>query len=222
MEWQKTVKKYPLIQKLFSSLEDVILQQCLLMTYHKNDFLCHKGTPITKCQLILSGHLSVYNEFENGKIYNIEDIHDGMIIGEMEISAHFKTYTASVAANTDTDVLVFPVSVYQHLMNTSLPFIQGVNTRLGSMLCQLSNSHGENLVYPAKDIIARFLIRTAEEANSDPCVIKETREAISEKTGLSLRSVQRAIKSFADRGMITLDKGKINVTKVQINALKRM
>lgn len=209
----------PLFRPILDSVHHEGVDFLRIKHFTKNEFLCHKGHEVNHCLFILSGDLSVVNEFDNGKTYNFETISKGLMIGEMELAAASPYYSASVIANSNTTVVEVPNDIYQQWSNYP-EFVKQSQQRLASMLCSISASHGETLVYNAHQLMLRFFIRSFEEQSLEVFTCQDTRDVIAEKTGLSLRSVNRAIKSLADQKLITISQGKVQLRDFQVKQMK--
>ncbi len=217
---QLKLDDYILLKEFMKTIGDDAFRSGHFKRFKKHEFLAHKGNSIYRCFFILDGELSVYNEFDNGKIYNIEQIRAGMIVGEMEIVAKIDVFSATVVANTDVLVYSFTKESYHEWMNQSSEFIAQANIRLASMLCQISTTHGENIVYSSREVLARLLIRMYGTQPKATLILNDTRKDLSEKTGLSIRSINRVIRWFLDQNYLEISKGKILLNPKYIERLK--
>lgn len=195
--------------------------KCKITTYAPKELLAIRGFKAEKCILVLSGKLRVYNQFINGKNYVLEDISQGAVIGEMEAAGKWGEYTSTVEAATEAKGLVFPHEVYISWLMNSHEFAVDAAMRLGRMMCNSSSFKGENLVFSSGLSIAMLLRRYyVENVGKDGNVIvNETRNQLSEKSGTSLRTVNRSIKTLINLGIITIRKGKIFMDKDSFSKL---
>lgn len=203
------------LNNFFKKVDYAHADKCKIVTYAPKEFLAIRGFKADRCILVISGKLRVYNQFMNGKNYVLEDISQGAIIGEMEAVCAWPEYTSTVEAATEAKGLLFSNEIYMSWLTKNHEFALGSAKRLGKMMCNASNSKGENLVFSSTLSLALLLRRYyVENSGKDGSVIvNETRSELSEKSGNSIRTVNRSIKTLIGLGLITIRKGKIWIDK---------
>ncbi len=208
------------IKEFFDMIQHNYVDNCHIKKYNAKSIVVKKHEPVLCCYYIVSGELKVYNEFFNGKNYIFDKIAKGQIIGEMEVLASESNYTSTVECNTNCTLIVFPKTVYEYWLNTYHNFAIECAKRIGKMIYNTAVKTGETVVYSSSHIIASILVNQYQNSDEDFVKIKDTRQVLSEKSGLSLRTVNRIIHKFNKIDYITLEKGKICISQQNYDKLK--
>lgn len=213
MDIQAILKQYPAADALFRFCEDADIEQCRIQKLRAGNMLAHKYEPIEACHFIVSGECSAYNEFENGRHYMVSHFGHGMMIGEMELVAGLTHYLHSVHIEKKGWAIAIPAAIHAKWMNIHHTFARSAAERLAVMLCAQSWTSGEAKIFRADERVARFLMRAchaADESQTD-LILSDTREQLSDKLGMSVRTLNRTLAAFSQRGWIQIKKGKITL-----------
>lgn len=143
------------------------------------------------------------------------------LFGEYELLCGADTYLAEVRARTACRFLVLSRESYFSW------FFSGRHTtlaRVREVVRTLWTQARRERSYLFLDSDSRFLyfLVTWYEANAggEPACIPMTRTAIGDETGVCCRTVNRNVRAFEQRGLLTLCRGKITLTRGQYLLLR--
>ena len=175
----------------------------------------HNGTmECTGFLLVRSGQLRAYTLSDEGReitIYRLFE-HDCCLFSAACIMASLQ-FEVIIEAEKDSEVFIIPPSVYQKLMNESLPVSKFTNdlmaTRFSDIMWLM-----EQIMWKSFDKrLAGFLL---EEANIEGTnSLKVTHERIANHMGTAREVVTRMLRYFQSEGLVQLSRGTIEITDAQ-------
>ena len=209
------------VDALFRQCEYEALEQCQMKNLKSGTILAHKYEPIAWCYFMISGECSAYNEFENGRHYMISHFGRGIMVGEMEAIAGVEHYLHAVYIEKNGTAIAIPREVHARWMKRYPAFSRSAAERLANMLCTQSWTGGETKILRANELVGRFLMRLYRAEDKAALIVSDTRERLSDKLGISVRTLNRVVASFDQKGWIQLRKGKITLDAVQYKRLAK-
>lgn len=185
--------------------------------------LIHEEDPCRMVYFLMRGRVSVITNQTRISRYTLAESAAPEFFGEYEALGDMPFYLAEVRAVTPCRLLAIPVEAYlQWMHNDSNLFFQRVHGILNDLLNQTANERNLHFL-GAVDKVVRYLIRTYEKGEGSPATVRfsATRMEIAETTGNSVRTINRAVGRLAEKGLVSVKNGKLQVTAVQYEALKR-
>lgn len=216
---QNIIQNNQEIYKFFEKILFEYINECQVRYYKCDDIVVNQQYNAENCYYVVLGELIVYNEFANGKSYIFEKVVHGDIIGEMEVLTNSKTYMSSVECKTDCVIILIPNFLYRYWLNTYHIFAIDVANRLAKMMSYIAVKRAEILTYSKDKSFSNILISYCPKNFKKAFFITDTHQILSEKLGLSLRTVNRIIQKFNKAGYISLEKGKILIKPEQYELL---
>lgn len=213
-------RKY--LEDLFSCCPQYVLEAMFLMHFKKDYELIAAGEGIGNVYVVLTGK-AVGKEFQRAGSEFIFREFENEIVGDFEVFGELSSYRVSIYIAEESDILIIPSSVYLKWMkqdNNAL-FLR-VKAIMKQLTYQLSDERAMfNL--SSKDRLL-MLIRSlyVENERKDMFRVEMTQASIGEHIGVSTRTVQRTMAELENEGLITVDKGKICVSRKQYNDIEKM
>ena len=202
---------FPVFNKLTPQQQQMVLDFTAIRTVPAG-MIVHNGTmECTGFLLVRSGQLRAYTLSEEGRevtIYRLFD-HDCCLFSAACIMASLQ-FEVIIETEKDSEIFIIPPSVYQKLMNESLPVSKFTNdlmaTRFSDVMWLM-----EQIMWKSFDKrLAAFLL---EESNIEgTSLLKVTHERIANHMGTAREVVTRMLRYFQSEGLVQLSRGTIEIT----------
>ncbi|MFU0831400.1 MAG: Crp/Fnr family transcriptional regulator [Oscillospiraceae bacterium] len=185
--------------------------------------LIREGDSCERVYLLLSGRVSVIISQPRLSRYTVTEFKPPEFFGEYELLAGRNSFIAEVRANTHCRLLAFPAEVYlQWVRNDPEFFFCRVQSIIGSLLNQTTNERTRHFLDASGRVIQVLLRAYDMRAEIQETIrLNITRAEIAERTGCSVRTVNRVIRELANKKLLTLVRGKIQLNAADRQALIR-
>jgi CRP/FNR family transcriptional regulator len=199
----------PLLKTASDELKQILTSRANLRTYHSHEELFAAGEAADFLPIIVKGSAKMVQFPNAGKEVIIG------IFGEGEMFAvppviDGKVYPASAYAMEPSQILLLHRDDFLALLSESHEFTLAVLGWLSEMLRQKTGLIQTLAGGSAEQRIAGVLIRLFDaEGVPPPVKIKLRREDIARMSGLTTETTIRTIRHLADRGDISIERGKI-------------
>ena len=161
--------------------------------------------------LVRSGQLRAYTLSSEGRevtVYRLFD-HDCCLFSAACIMSSLQ-FEVIIEAEKDSEVFIIPPSVYQKLMNDSLPVSKYTNDLMASRFSEVMWLM-EQIMWKSFDKrLAGFLLEEAAIEGTN--LLKVTHEKIANHMGTAREVVTRMLRYFQNEGLVKLTRGAIEIT----------
>lgn len=221
MTLQELLNANPNLEEIISNMPEVIKSKCVIKKYPSNSIIQRKNDDLTSFSIICKGEVKVINEFDNGNLYIIEKNNAIDFIGEVTALAGQKNTSVTIEAITDCVVIQISLEDFFEWIKSDNNFLLMISKRVANKLYNSSYTKGVELFYPAIHLMLDLLINSVKKdvKSKRKIRIDLTREQISEKLGVTIRTINRTIKRLKDENLITINKGKIQIDNIQYEQL---
>ncbi len=205
-----------LLEQIFEKDTEAILKNARIQELTRGKKFVIQKDPLQAIYILVSGTVSVLEEYTDGNAYVFQENTAPTIFGEMESFAGMDCYIASLIAKTDCTFLVISKADYMHFMNMHKElYLKRLREDLSSVL-QRGHKDRWTLQLQGVERIRLYLIRNYKKTGiNQPYELLTTRQSIADETGLSLKTVQRAIKELKEQGDLTTKGHKILISEQQ-------
>lgn len=189
----------------YTIVKDRIADRFPVIRYEPNDPIVMRGDFPEYIYFILSGIAIGTRDYEDGNEYDYFQLDKANgSVGLLEVLAQKEEVVATITALTKMEVVRVPAAeVYEWIMN-DLELLRLSANLLADDLYRRSGNDG--LLYRLEGVERlRYYLSTyyADHFDGNPLVeVKESREKIGNKLGMSLRTVGRSLKKLRDNGEI--------------------
>ena len=170
--------------------------------------------------LVRSGQLRAYTLSEEGRevtIYRLFD-HDCCLFSAACILSSLQ-FEVIIETEKDSEIFIIPPSVYQKLMNESLPVSKYTNDLMASRFSDIMWLMDQIMWKSFDKRLAGFLLE--ETAIEGTPMLKVTHERIANHMGTAREVVTRMLRYFQSEGLVKLTRGTIQITDEKgLNALQ--
>ena len=160
--------------------------------------------------LVRSGQLRAYTLSEEGRevtIYRLFD-HDCCLFSAACIMSSLQ-FEVIIETEKDSEIFIIPPSVYQKLMNESLPVSKYTNDLMASRFSEVMWLM-EQIMWKSFDKrLAAFLLEECSIEGTK--LLKVTHEKIANHMGTAREVVTRMLRYFQTEGMVKLTRGTVEL-----------
>ncbi len=193
--------------------------EVMLRHYRRGARMIREGDPHALVFVLLSGYLTISWDQPGQGQYRLANSTPLTFIGDMAALAGFQEYTTSVYAKKSSTLIAIPTSVFLDWLYHDLPVYRAlVQSNLKKLLTQNRTNRsasGRPSYHRILDFLNWYYI-DQEEYQDPPVKIQMTRESmVDEIGGISLRSLNRYLAQINKEGLISLNKGKVQITQEQ-------
>lgn len=193
--------------------------EVMLRQYKRGGRLIREGDPNVLVFVLLSGYLTTSWEQPGRSQYRLTNSKPLTFIGDLSALAGFREYTTSVYAKKFSTLIAIPTSVFLDWLYRDPPAYRSlVQTNLKMLLGQnrFNRSAADRTSYYRILDFLNWCYISQEEYQEPPVKILMTREnMVDEIGGISLRSLNRYLAQINKEGLISLNKGKVQITQEQ-------
>lgn len=201
---------FPVFSKLTPQQQQMVLDYTAIRTVPAGTVVHNGAVECTGFLLVRSGQLRAYTLSSEGRevtIYRLFD-HDCCLFSASCIMASLQ-FEVIIETEKDSEIFIIPPSVYQKLMNESLPVAKYTNdlmaTRFSDVMWLM-----EQIMWKSFDKrLAAFL--TEEAAIEGTSTLKVTHEKIANHMGTAREVVTRMLRYFQGEGLVKLTRGTIEI-----------
>ncbi len=218
----KQKKILMLMEQVFGSEAKYLLEKAHLQEMERGKKFVTQQEALNSIYILASGTVSVLEEYKIGNAYVFQENTAPTIFGEMESFANMGCYIASLIAKSDCIFLVIPKADYMNFMRNHMEvYVRRMTDDLSSVL-QRGHRDRWTLQLQGVERIRLYMIRKYKKTDKDQnYILSVTRQSIADETGLSLKTVQRAIKELEEQGDITKQGHKILISEKQYMKMLR-
>ena len=202
---------FPVFSQLTPQQQQMVLDYTAIRTVPAGTVVHNGAVECTGFLLVRSGQLRAYTLSEEGRevtIYRLFD-HDCCLFSAACIMSRLQ-FEVIIETEKDSEIFIIPPSVYQKLMNESLPVSKYTNDLMASRFSEVMWLM-EQIMWKSFDKrLAAFLVE--ESGIEGTTLLKVTHEKIANHMGTAREVVTRMLRYFQGEGLVKLSRGTIEIT----------
>ena len=189
-----------------------ILKMLKLKKYTADEFVLQQGEVHDTFYLMVEGYADIFVESSQGKKYYLCTYAKGQFLGEMEMFEQ-RPYMSRIEARGPVRTLELDREYYLKWLENDRNFNQYILRTLCSESYQTMTKMGNNTLYSLKQRICQFLIENTNEKGVASMPLSA--EQLSERMGVTTRSVNRVLKELKDQNILEIHKTNVVVKDYQ-------
>lgn len=176
--------------------------------------LLRGGNKCDNVHILTSGMMQAIDESIYGVVYAFSNYQAYDIFGEMEIIGGFDSYQLTIRAIADSSVITMPQDVFLGWMQNDNRALNVISRMLTIKLWEASQSGRSRMFAPA---VVQMMMFFSRECENSPglYLCPKTRQQIADETGLSVKTINRGIKTLQEMGYLTLTHGHVTIDGMQ-------
>ena len=163
--------------------------------------------------IVRSGRIMIISIGENGQENQVVMVAEGGVVGEMEAIAGVERVVYSARAFEESALLRIPLESFLRWVRSDAEACWELTQVLAEKLCAASMQASQ---YSGSSAMQRLIIQLTQLGAGR---VGYTRQELAEACSASLRTVNRCVKRLREAGLISLSRGKIEMTQSQLTAL---
>lgn len=206
----------PFLKRFFANCPDSFGDNLMLKTYPKNHVLISANDACAHVYILLKGRLQAIEERTDGERYRFTELQALDIIGDYELFTRLPGRMITLTTLEPSLCLVIPAAAYLNWIRTDAGalFIR-IQMLIREMSAQ-TRSDRQNLFLDNRTRLLNLLYNECgKQPGVFPCKIRLTHPELASRLGCSVRTVNRLISQLGAEGLVTLVRGKMQVSREQ-------
>lgn len=207
----------------FSTAPPALHTACRMVSLPKGHIFVHTFDACHSVFILIEGSVKAVDQQHSDTIYVFDEFFAPEFFGEMELFSDRNHYIADLMTTSPSRFIVIPSQSYQEWMQSDT---QALYTRTCAMLTQLtyqaSNERTHLFLNATERMCFYFYRRYQTQTHEGILHLYMTRQMLADQTGLSLRTVNRAMKKLACDGFITFNRSQISINSTQYLLLQNL
>jgi len=210
------------LDMILSDMPQELEKECMLKSYSKGSYLLRKDEEVTHIHLLCQGEVNIINEFADGNVYIMDTKSQVEFFGEIEVLAGQKKNAVSVETRVDCLTLAIPINSFRLWLQESTFLLTHIAQTMALTTFNSSYYRGMGLFYTADHLMRIYIVKSLEYSINKcyPVMIEKRRKEIAAVLGVSVRTVNRAVKALKDETLITIKRGRIFVSHSQYKRMQ--
>lgn len=180
------------------------------------------GEPVDTIYFVGSGIIKGTDYRVLGVSFDFMIFTDVYAYGGMEVIMDMDTYKTSLQTVTDCVLLKVPRVQFAKWLKSDLWSLGHEAKLMGQYLLeQARNTRVFMFLQGADRLMMLFTIMYEQQTRVDTFVIDNDRQKLSDYTGLSIKTISRAVQKLEDEGLLARTRTKLSITKRQYNLMKQ-
>lgn len=220
---QLNKKRQKELEEYFSGAPKWLIDSLKLINIEKNATFIRENEPVTAIYLIVKGTVRAADFRIYGIVYDFMHVNTLEAMGGMEIILDLPTYRATIQAVTSCIAIRISKDRYERWLNTDIKALKREAKIVGRYLMETDRKSRSYLFLQGSDRLALYLLDMYKKyAQEDVFLISNTRQELSEMTGLCVRTVNRSVKKFYENGWITKHGNRFSINKKQYDQMNEV
>jgi CRP/FNR family cyclic AMP-dependent transcriptional regulator len=205
------VEAQPWFRDLSEAQQAVVLQSVFSRPGKKGDVLLRAGDAVEGWYAVLSGLVKLQSSSSQGRLSAFLGVPDGEWFGEgSAMKPEPRRY--DVIALRDTELFCLPRAVFDELLDNCLPFNHFLVAHLNKRLGQAMTIIEAGRLRSPEQRVALYLSRIFWPGRKRLVL---SQEELGHLVGLSRQTVNRALKSMEQQGLVSLALGRVTMLDEQ-------
>lgn len=207
----------------FRTAPDSVFHRALLKTYPRGHILIHSEDPCSNVYILLNGRLQAIEESVVDEPFCFVELDAIEIVGDFELFIQSDSRIITLSALDPALCLVIPSCDYISWITKDANALHLRIQMLVRQLVSQAKFEHHSLFLDSKMRILHLLYSECRKTTFQaPLLLPYTRNEIASRLGCSLRTVNRNISSLVKEGLITLQRGKIQISSQQADKIKSL
>ncbi|MFU0828790.1 MAG: CRP/FNR family transcriptional regulator, cyclic AMP receptor protein [Lachnoclostridium sp.] len=224
MELQKSLpsEKQEYLNRYLKNSPLWFLESMQIVHKEKDCIFIAENAEVDYVYILVDGIVKAIDYRICGIVYDYMWFYAIEVFGAMEILLNMDKYKTTLKTVTDCTMIVMSKSKYERWLFNDIHALHMEIESIGRYLLEQARKERVFLFLQGVDRIIYLFTQIFEQSNEkNRCVLNLTRVEISERSGLSVKTINRAIKKMTEEGYISRDGNKIIISYNQYLAMKK-
>lgn len=216
MKAENNIEKLVALQKKLKDPEKEYLEQYLknapmwllesfqIVHMGKDHVFIREKTEVDMVYILVEGIVKAIDYRIFGIVYNYMWFYPVKTFGSMEILLELQNYMTTLKTVTPCTMLAVSKDKFATWMRNDINTLLLESKSMGSYLLEQSRKERLFLFFQGVDRVILLFIHLYEKmAQNNKCILKLTRQDIADQSGLSIKTINRAVKKLEEEGYIS-------------------
>lgn len=182
----------------------------------KNTIFIRENDKVDTIYILLDGSVRAVDYRMHGIAYEFMRFEPVKAFGVMEIILKIPKYRTTLITETECKMLVCPAKNFAKWILNDLNSLKIEMESIGNYLLEEDRQNRMFLFLQGRERLFVLFMQYYEKSNKkEKCFVRLTRNELSDRTGISIRTINRSIKKMEEEGFICKINSKISITKEQ-------
>ena len=210
------------LTRYLSKAPDWFMESMQIVHKEKNNVFVKEGLGVDNVYILIDGIVKAIEYRICGIVYDYMWFYPVKVFGSMEILLKLEKYRTTLMTVTPCTLLVISKSKFETWMTDDLNALQIEIETMGRYLLEQARKERVFLFLLGIDRVIYLFTQIYEQtAKEGQCVLNLTRKELSERSGLSIKTISRSIKKMQEDEYIGRKGNKILISSPQYLAMKK-
>lgn len=222
MDFSFLVQQNEWIRTIVGDMPKSFFPHLEVFRYPAGKIIIQKGKPNPYIFFLVEGHMSVQNEYENGKVFTYAIKNAPGFMGLLEYFADKVISTSTVKTAEECLFVRMSKQLFASWVEKDFAAYRRMTKYFAQQMYPSMSNNGNMSAYTKERTFVNYLVSHYEDeiAIHNYYRIPSTREEYANALGFSLRTVYRLIDRMEEQKLIRLSRGKLMLGKVELANLK--
>ena len=207
----------------FQSAPLWLIDAMVVETVAAGTVFIHENEPADMIFFVGSGKVKATDYRISGIAFDFMKPDDMIALGGMEVLMGLDTYKTTLQAETECILVKLTRAKYEKWLNSDLEAFRLEARITCASLLEEERRNRLYLFLQGADRLALLYVELYEKYNKNGVLhIRESRMSMADATGLCLKSISRAIRKFAEDGLVTKSGNQILISQEQYKGLREI
>lgn len=200
-----------------------LLESFRIEEMEKNTVFIRENDPVDYVYFVGKGIIEAIEYRFYGITYEFMRFDKVYAMGGMEFIMDLDTYKTTLRTVTRCTMVKLPWAAFEKWMRSDIVALKHEACLVGEYLLEQGRKGRALLFLQGSDRLAMLFVERYERyAKNGVLQVRGGQQSLSNATGLCLKTINRAIKKFAEQGLITKEGTRISVDAQQYGKLKEI
>lgn len=206
------------LRDYLKTVPDELKERMKLEHFKKNSIFVRENEEVEPVYILLEGSVRAVDFRIHGIVYDFLRFEPIKVLGAMELILGFSKYRTTLITEAECIFIGCPAKEFGDWLLNDISSIKMEMRSIGHYLLEEDRQNRMFLFLQARDRLFVLLLQYYEKHHTDDvCVVRLTRTELSDRTGISVRTINRSVKKMQEEGLIGKLNSKLTMTKEQYN-----
>lgn len=197
------------------------LESMQIVRKEKNSIFIEENADVDYVYILVDGIVRAIDYRICGIVYDYMWFYSVKVFGAMEILLKMEKYKTTLKTVTDCTMIVISKNKFEKWMLNDINALHMEIESMGSYLLEQARKERVFLFLQGIDRIIYLFTQIYEQSSeNNQCLLNLTRVELSERSGLSVKTINRSIKKMEENGYFSRNGNKIIISKKQYLIMK--
>lgn len=211
------------LAELFRNAPVWLLESCKVVELEKNEVFVREKDAVSKVYILTKGMVKASDFRIFGIVYDFCQYEAIEILGGMEIFLDCDTYRTTLITKTPCQFIVLDKDVFKKwMLQDSNALWMHSSTVIRYLLDETRKERAFLFLQGIDRVYLLFEHLYEQNVVDGRCTIKLTRQQISDETGLSIKTINRALKQMMEDELVQVQGSRLSITESQYKEMKAL